>query len=55
LPLTKKFTELLRGELKIHSEVGKGTKITILLPKDNKEEMIQAQHPLPNNPKTSSE
>jgi two-component system cell cycle sensor histidine kinase PleC len=35
LPLTKKFVELLGGQLKLDSELNKGTTITILLPYDS--------------------
>jgi two-component system cell cycle sensor histidine kinase PleC len=33
LPLTKKFIELLGGTMNLESEVGVGTKITVILPK----------------------
>lgn len=33
LPLTKKFIELLGGTMNLESEVGKGTKITVVLPR----------------------
>lgn len=35
LPLTKKFIELLGGQLKLTSEVGKGTTVTVILPINN--------------------
>jgi len=35
LPLTKKFTELLGGQLKLTSEVGRGTIVTVILPINN--------------------
>ena len=37
LPLTKKLTELMGGEMKVESEVEKGTEITIILPPDSQE------------------
>lgn len=39
LPLTQSFVELLGGEMKIDSVVGKGTTITIFLPRGPHEEM----------------
>ena len=35
LPLTKKFTELLGGQLKLSSEVNRGTTVTVILPINN--------------------
>ena len=35
LPLTKKFVELLGGQLKLSSELNKGTTVTVLLPVNN--------------------
>lgn len=35
LPLTKKFIELLGGTMTLTSELGKGTKVAISLPRDN--------------------
>lgn len=36
LPLTKKFVEIMGGKFNIESEVGKGTKITFILPREPK-------------------
>jgi len=45
LPLTKKFIELLGGSMNLESEVGQGTKITVILPKGKVEEMPQGSAP----------
>lgn len=45
LPLTKKLTELMGGEMKVESEVNQGTKIVILLPHDLKEDENKAKMP----------
>lgn len=42
LPLTKKFIELLGGTMTLDSEVGKGTKITVMLPKNQELELFTA-------------
>lgn len=57
LPLTKKFIELLGGTMNLESEVGKGTRITVILPREKPDakaqQAQQAQQPQEPMPKGS--